>query len=311
MKELYTERHHLRSNVTPTTVITRDKYQIIVDFCGRYYGNLACVFPEYCQDYNNVVCGVDLNKFLQYVHVRIPDLFYHEGYDGIQIVPFADPSENQQYALLDFIEYIARYIKTIKQNSFHDYFQHYHLSFVDDNTAFNEFMQGLNEVFQMTGLSYKMTENKQIERITELDSVVDEALEEITIVEEPGLRELVEESVSFYKSPFPANHKIATEKIWDALERIKTIFMKDGMDKKKSSEKLIDLISSGNEDFRDLFNSEYKTLTDIGNKFRIRHHETDKIDINDDRYYDYFYNRCLSLIVMSLRFIETGTIKIL
>ena len=308
MKELYTERHHLRSKVTPTTVITRDKYQIIVDFCGRYYGNLACAFPEYCQDYNNVVCGVDLNKFFQYVHVRIPDLFYHEGYDGIQIVPFADPSENQQYALLDYIEYIARYIKTIKQNSFHDYFQHYHLSFVDDNTAFNEFMQGLNEVFRMTGLSYKMTQNKQIERITELDSVVDEALEEITIVEEPGLRALVEESVSFYKSPFPANHKIATEKIWDALERIKTIFMKDGMDKKKSSEKLIELISSGNEEFRDLFDFEYKTLTDIGNKFRIRHHETDKIDINDDRYYDYFYNRCLSLIVMSLRFMETGTI---
>lgn len=304
MKELYTERHHLRSNVTSTTIITRDKYQIIVDFCGRYYGNLACVFPEYCPDYNNVVCGVDLNKFFQYVHVRIPDLFYNEGYDGIQIVPFVDPSENQRYALLDFIEYIAKYIKTIRPVSFHEYFQHYHLSFVDDNKAFDEFRQGLNEVFQMTGLSYKMTENKQIERITELDSVVDEALEEITKVKEPGLRELVEESVAFYKSPLPANHKVATEKIWDALERIKTIYMEEGLDKKKSSEKLISLISNGNEDFKDLFNTEYKTLTDIGNKFRIRHHETDKIDIDDDRYYDYLYNRCLSLVVMSLRFTE-------
>lgn len=308
MKELYTERHHLRSMVVPTTIITRDKYQIIVDFCGRYYGNLAFGFPEYCPDYNNVVCGVDINKFFQYVHVRIPDLFYHEGYDGIQIVPFADPSEDQQYALLDFIEYIARYIKTIKQNSFHDFFQHYHLSFLDDNNAFNNFRQGINEVFQMMGLSYKLTENRQIERITEMDTMVDEALESVTVIEEPGLRELVMESVSFYKSPSPANHKIATEKIWDALERIKTIFMEDGVDKKKSSEKLISLISSGNEEFQDVFNTEYKTLTDIGNKFRIRHHETDKIDINDDRYYDYFYNRCLSLMVMSLRFIETGTL---
>lgn len=308
MKELYTERHHLRSNVTLTTVITRDKYQIIVDFCGRYYGNLACAFPEYCQDYNNVVCGVDLNKFFQYVHVRIPDLFYHEGYDGIQIVPFADPSENQQYALLDFIEYIARYLKTNKPIQFHEYFQHYHLSFVDDNNVFDEFRQGINEVFQMTGLSYKLTENRQIERITEMDTMVDEALESVAVIEEPGLRDLVVESISFYKSPSPANHKIATEKIWDALERIKTIFMEDGVDKKKSSEKLISLISSGNEEFQDVFNTEYKTLTEIGNNFRIRHHETDKIDINDDRYYDYFYNRCLSLIVMSLRFIEIGTI---
>ena len=80
--------------------------------------------------------------------------------------------------------------------------------------------------------------------------------------------------------------------------------MKDGLDKKQSSEKLMDLIAGGNSDFRDLFNTEYKMLTDIGNKFRIRHHETDKVDIYDDRYYDYFYNRCLSLIVMSLRFME-------
>ena len=308
MKELYTERHHLRGEVISTSIISLDKYQIIVDYCERYYGNLAYNFPEYCPDFNNVVCGVDLNKFFQYVHVRIPDLFYHEGYGGIQIVPFADPSEKQQYALLDFIEYIARYIKTIKQNSFHDFFQHYHLSFIDDNNAFNVFRQGINEVFQMAGLSYKLTENRQIERITEMDAMVDEALESVAAIEEPGLRELVAESVSFYKSPLPANHKIATEKIWDALERIKAIFMKDGVDKKKSSEKLMDLISAGNNDFRDLFNTEYKTLTDIGNKFRIRHHETDKIDINDDRYYDYFYNRCLSLIVMSLRFIGTGTI---
>lgn len=308
MKELYTERHHLRSNVAQTTIITRDKYQIIVDFCGRYYDNLACVFPEYCPDYNSVVCGVDLNKFFQYVHVRIPDLFYNEGYDGIQIVPFVDPSENQQYALLDFIEYIARYLKTNKPIQFHEYFQHYHLSFVDDNNAFDEFRQGINEVFQMTGLSYKLTENRQIERITEMDTMVDEALESVTVIEEPGLRELVVESVSFYKSPSPANHKIATEKIWDALERIKTILMEDGVDKKKSSEKLISLISGRNEEFQDVFNTEYKTLTEIGNKFRIRHHETDKIDINDDRYYDYFYNRCLSLIVMSLRFIEAGTL---
>ena len=304
MKELYTERHHLRSNVAQTTIITHDKYQIIVDFCERYYGNLAYVFPEYCPDYNNVVCGVDLNKFFQYVHVRIPDLFYNEGYGGVQIVPFADPSENQQYALLDLIEYIAKYLKTNKPIQFHEYFQHYHLSFIDDNKAFDEFRRGINEVFQMTGLSYKMTENKQIERITELDSVVDEALVVITKVKEPGLKELVEESVGFYKSPLPANHKVATEKMWDALERIKTIYMEEGLDKKKSSEKLIGLISNGNEDFKDLFNTEYKTLTDIGNKFRIRHHETDKVDINDDRYYDYFYNRCLSLIVMSLRFIE-------
>ena len=71
---------------------------------------------------------------------------------------------------------------------------------------------------------------------------------------------------------------------------------------------LITAISSGNVEFWNLFNVEYKALTDIGNKFRIRHHETDKVDIIDDRYYDYFYNRCLSLITMTLHFIGKGEV---
>lgn len=50
---------------------------------------------------------------------------------------------------------------------------------------------------------------------------------------------------------------------------------------------------NGNDDFADLFNNEFKVLTDIGNKYRIRHHETDRIDITDVRYYDYFFQSLL------------------
>lgn len=50
-------------------------------------------------------------------------------------------------------------------------------------------------------------------------------------------------------------------------------------------------MANGNDNFVDLFNAEFKTLTDIGNKYRIRHHETNKIDIIDNCYYDYLFNR--------------------
>ena len=49
--------------------------------------------------------------------------------------------------------------------------------------------------------------------------------------------------------------------------------------------------------------TEFKELTGIGNRFRIRHHERDKIDIVDDNYFDYFFNRCLSLISLTLKFV--------
>ena len=52
------------------------------------------------------------------------------------------------------------------------------------------------------------------------------------------------------------------------------------------------------------YHNEFKVLTDIGNKYRIRHHETDRIDSTDVRYYDYFFNRCLSLIALAIQYLR-------
>ena len=40
------------------------------------------------------------------------------------------------------------------------------------------------------------------------------------------------------------------------------------------------------------------------NDYRIRHHETDKVEITDVRYYDYFFNRCLSLIALAIQYLQ-------
>ena len=45
-------------------------------------------------------------------------------------------------------------------------------------------------------------------------------------------------------------------------------------------------------------------LRKIGNNFRIRHHERDTIDISDPRHYDYFFNRCLSLIALAIQYLQ-------
>ena len=76
------------------------------------------------------------------------------------------------------------------------------------------------------------------------------------------------------------------------------------MDKKTSATKIVNDIANGQADFIALFNTEFKALTDIGNNFRIRHHETNKIDITDIRHFDYFFNRCLSLIGLAIQYLE-------
>ncbi len=37
---------------------------------------------------------------------------------------------------------------------------------------------------------------------------------------------------------------------------------------------------------------------------KLFHHKTDKIDITDIRYYDYFFNRCLSLIALVIQYLH-------
>jgi len=93
----------------------------------------------------------------------------------------------------------------------------------------------------------------------------------------------------------PQDKQVAIEKLWDAFERIKTYF---GTDKKSSSNKLISLIAV---DFsEEVINEEFKILTKIGNEFRIRHHETDKKDIIENKHLNYLFFRMLSLLDLCL-----------
>jgi len=96
-----------------------------------------------------------------------------------------------------------------------------------------------------------------------------------------GTREMLKDAIILYKTPNPTARQDSLEKIWDTLERLKTYYTT--LDKKNSSEKIVNDMAGGNVDFIDLFNNEFKMLTNIRNKYRICHHETDKIDIIDVR----------------------------
>ena len=121
-------------------------------------------------------------------------------------------------------------------------------------------------------------------------------------IKEPGLKELFDLAVENHMQPNLQAHKDAVEKLWDVLERLKTYYT--DIDKKKSIEKIVQSMSNGQDAYESLFNAEFKALTDIGNHFRIRHHETNRVDITDVRYYDYFFNRCLSLIALAIQYLQ-------
>jgi len=159
----------------------------------------------------------------------------------------------------------------------------------------NNYTDEVNLLLKNNGFVYKLLGGKL--------EVVQMSLRTNEIIEEVGLRELIEQATLLYNSSNNTLDKqIAVEKLWDAFERLKTYYL--DLDKKKSIEKMINEVSNQNDKYKVLFNEEFLKLTDIGNQFRIRHHETDKVDIIDYNYYNYFFQRCFALVGLVLKYLK-------
>ena len=120
------------------------------------------------------------------------------------------------------------------------------------------------------------------------------------------LLELVEKSRYLY---YENNLQGAVEKIWDALERSKTILNDD---KKKGAKELCELCAGDLDS--DIFNNEYVTLTNIGNNYQIRHFETSKKAIEDEDTLKYLYFRAFALVnyaVSKLNSQQTNQVEVL
>ena len=203
--------------------------------------------------------------------------------------------------MLDLIELFANNIHDVTTGTYHEYFGHNHLILHSSNATAMLFKDEINEIFQKTGLLYCLNDDWQIERIVENSPLTSEIEKTIVGVKELGTRELLQEAIAYYKEPRPGNRQIAVEKMWDALERLKTYYPSD---KKTSADKIIADMAGGEAVYIELFTTEFNALRKIGNNFRIRHHERDKIDISDPRQYDYFFNRCLSLIALAIQYLQ-------
>ena len=299
MEMLYTERNNLRMTSAKTSNISRDMYALLLCVCNKYIPNMVECFPDYCPDNSTIICGVNMDMFSNTLKFRVPDLYY--DYSGVVVAPYND--DYNQYALLDYIEYIGKNIKDYREYDYHSFFQHHHIKLLESATIKQEYKSEINKIFELTGLLYRLNDSCEIERITNVDEQIEVEISNIKSVKELGLKELLLESIQLYKNPRPEFHKLATEKIWDALERLKTMFLATTPNKKQSVETLIKIMANADTDYIALLNAEFETLTKLGNNYRIRHHEIDKKEITDMRYYDYFYNRCFSLIALAIKFV--------
>lgn len=299
---LYTERHGLRKPITHTIEVSKEVYTLLLNICQNYYNNLTHNFrlQQRCSFTGKYYIEFNRNQFENRMAIKIPDIFRDE--DGHIAAP-QDNDDYDQYSLIDLIEYIAQNIKDISEGwNDNRYKNYWDIHCLDTTNVFDDYRNELNEIFQESGLLFTLTRGKIIERVVENTPLSYEIETQIQKISEHGTRELMKDAIALYKTPNPAARQDSVEKIWDALERLKTYYT--NLDKRSSVTKVVNDMGNGKSEFIEIFNAEFRALTDIGNDFRIRHHETNKTDITDNRHYDYFFNRCLSLIALAIQYLK-------
>lgn len=108
---------------------------------------------------------------------------------------------------------------------------------------------------------------------------------------------LLQDACTKFRDPAPKSRAEATEKLWDAWERLKSLEVQGN--KRLSVAKLLDQ-TSPERNFRSILEAEARALTDAGNAFHIRHFETDKVSFSQPEHYDYLFHRLFALMHLLL-----------
>lgn len=248
-------------------------------------GSFGVSYPDQCPD-NNSVIGTNSELMRQAVSGYFPELHWPLRADEIPADPFI---------ALDLVEFCYEKVGKPRAYSHHGFFGHDHLDFdIDEGRA--EFLAEVNRIFSRNGVVFNLEPNGQVIRLA--PAVVALALQSaIFKTGDDKLDQLLETAREKFLSHALAMRKESLEKLWDAFERLKTL---EDPDKKKSIAILL-AKGIGEENMRKRVEADFIELTEIGNKFMIRHTEVGKTPIENSEDVDYLFHRAFSAIRRILR----------
>lgn len=261
-------------------------------------GSFGEDFPEVCRD-GSCVCGTDIHAFSLALQAEIPgiswplqtDTVESEGWRS-QMAPYAPNT----FDILDFVQFCFRHVSRAVQGRYHDFFSHYHLSF-DRNPGREVFRERINRILSRNGVAFDLLSDGKIIRLA--PPVLDEVLRSpLRATGDSALDKLFEDARRKFLSPDISVRNESLEKLWDAWERLKTLRIPGS---KKESAALLLEAASPEPAFRQRLEQEARELTEIGNKFMIRHSEVDKVPIGDSAHVDYLFHRLFALMQLLVK----------
>ncbi len=202
------------------------------------------------------------------------------------------PSDGEVF---DLIEFSYEHVSEPTAHDFHSYFGHSHYSY-NQQTGRQKFEEEVNRLFERNGMAFQL-QHGEVTRLA--PAVLHEALASTTFrTGDKILDELLESARNKFLNRSLHVRREALEKLWDAWERLKTV--EPGKDKKASTKALLDK-ASAEPAFRELIEEEARELTEVGNRFMIRHTETSKVPIVSSSHVDYLFGRMFSLMLLALK----------
>lgn len=299
----YTESHGFRAIHTREDTISKEMFTLLFECCKRYFINISWKYYDESSDESGSF-SLDYEKICDGITLEIPKLYIDRSgtIDKPQNECCNNDSKYDEYAIFDLIELIAHEARDTSTSCLIDNYRDNDSSFTNTREVVKNFTNDINSVFNETGCSYILSRTGVVEKVPEYSPLTRITEESVTQVLDKCTRELLEEAIGYFKDPNPEMRSKAVEKIWSALESVKSHY--GALGKRLSLKTIISNMSGGQAELEDIFNEEFRALSKIGRKFCIRDQEANKLDITDNRYYDYFFNRCLSIIALAIQYLE-------
>lgn len=197
-------------------------------------------------------------------------------------------------AILDLVEFCFEHIAQPIPFDFHQYYGHHHLNF-DQAAGRASWRSDVNTLFARNGIAFEVVATGHVQR-TGTPVVADVVRAARLTTGDQVLDNLLADGRTRYLSPDPADRLLALQRLWDALERTKTLRADS---KKHGISLLLGEVAGGTVSAEDL-DAELGVLTKIGNTSQIRHFETTTTPITPAEA-DYLFHRCFALLATLLR----------
>jgi len=273
------------------------KQLITEDISLSVYNTIMVIFNKYelyfCEKFplkndKNNITGTDRKTLVTTIRGYIPSLEKLGTLDEWDDIP-------DKYSVLDFVQLCFSIITDIEYNDTDFWGRDTYIS-LNLGVKKESFRQEINQLFERNQIVFYLDKDGKVKRNLPLE--MDNLVNNLPIkTNDHELNNFIKLAIENIHKPKLSDRKFALEKIWDAYERMKTFY---GLEKKNSAKQLVQNVAAGTDNFDTFLNSEFKTLTDIGNDFQIRHFEKGTFPINEVKHIDYLFYKMIALISLCL-----------